>query len=119
LPKKYKSKNREDYFYQIRDLDRDTEKFDGLTDIEKAARLIFLNEPPHGKREPKVRRGIKPDFANKTCFNGLYRMNSQGVFNVPCGKYKNLAICEEIVLRQISEYLNDNEIVILNDCCPV
>jgi DNA adenine methylase len=68
-------------------------KFNKLTNIEKAARLIFLN---------------------KTCFNGLYRVNSQGLFNVPYGKYKNPAICEELVLRQISNYLNVNEIKILN-----
>jgi DNA adenine methylase len=94
LLKKYKTKNKEEYFYQIRNLDRDTEKFNELTNIEKAARLIFLN---------------------KTCFNGLYRVNSQGLFNVPYGKYKNPAICEEIVLRQINEYLNNNEIVIINN----
>ena len=75
-------------------MDRDSMKFSKLTNTEKAARLIFLN---------------------KTCFNGLYRVNSQGLFNVPYGKYKDPAICEEIVLRQISNYLNSNEINILND----
>ncbi|MDR1315444.1 MAG: DNA adenine methylase [Spirochaetales bacterium] len=90
----YKNKNNEDYFYQIRNSDRDTEKFNNLTDVEKAARLIFLN---------------------KTCFNGLYRVNSQGFFNVPYGKYKNPAICEEPVLRQIHKYLNDNEICIFSN----
>jgi DNA adenine methylase len=94
LLNKYKEKNDEKYFYETRNLDRDTKKFNKLTNIEKAARLIFLN---------------------KTCFNGLYRVNSQGLFNVPYGKYKNPAICEEIVLRQISNYLNANKIDILND----
>jgi DNA adenine methylase len=93
LLKKYQKKNDEEYFYEIRNMDRDLVKFNNLTNIEKAARLIFLN---------------------KTCFNGLYRVNSQGLFNVPYGKYKNPAICEEIVLRQISDYLNSNEIGILN-----
>jgi DNA adenine methylase len=90
---KYKDKNDEEYFYEIRNLDRETKKFGSLTNVEKAARLIFLN---------------------KTCFNGLYRVNSQGLFNVPYGRYKNPAICEEIVLRQISKYLNACKIVILN-----
>jgi DNA adenine methylase len=93
LLRKYKEKNDEEYFYEIRNLDRETKKFDTLTNVEKAARLIFLN---------------------KTCFNGLYRVNSQGLFNVPYGRYKNPAICEEIVLRQISKYLNTCEIAILN-----
>jgi DNA adenine methylase len=94
LLKKYKEKNDEEYFYEIRNWDRNTGKFKQLTDAEKAARVIFLN---------------------KTCFNGLYRVNSQGLFNVPYGKYKNPAICEELVLRQISNYLNSNEIAILNN----
>jgi DNA adenine methylase len=93
LLKKHKDKNNKDYFYEIRNMDRDTAKFDKLTNAEKAARLIFLN---------------------KTCFNGLYRVNSRGLFNVPYGSYKNPAICEEIVLRQISRYLNTREVDILN-----
>jgi DNA adenine methylase len=93
LLKKYKEMNDEEYYYEIRNLDRDSVKFNKLKNVEKAARLIFLN---------------------KTCFNGLYRVNSQGLFNVPYGKYKNPAICEELVLRQINNYLNANEIKILN-----
>ncbi|GHU02470.1 site-specific DNA-methyltransferase (adenine-specific) [Spirochaetia bacterium] len=92
--KNYQDMNDEESFYTIRNVDRDTIKFNTLTNVEKAARLIFLN---------------------KTCFNGLYRVNSQGLFNVPYGRYKNPAVCEEIVLRQISDYLNANEIDILNN----
>ncbi|MCL2722055.1 MAG: DNA adenine methylase [Treponema sp.] len=91
--KKYQKKNSKDFYYEIRNMDRDPKIFAKLTSIEKAARLIFIN---------------------KTCFNGLYRVNSQGLFNVPYGKYKNPSICEETLLRQISNYLNISKINILN-----
>ena len=92
LLRTHKDNNNEEYYYEVRNMDRNSVKFMKLTNIEKAARLIFLN---------------------KTCFNGLYRVNSRGLFNVPYGKYKNPAICEDIVLRQISNYLNSNKIEIL------
>jgi DNA adenine methylase len=93
LLKNYQDKNNKAFYYEIRSIDRDAAQFDKLGEVEKAARLIFLN---------------------KTCYNGLYRVNSRGSFNVPCGKYKNPAICEEAVLRGISNYLNASDVVILN-----
>jgi DNA adenine methylase len=84
-------KNSREYYYAIRGLDRDPLAFGRLTDTEKAARLIFLN---------------------KTCYNGLYRVNSRGFFNVPYGRYKNPAICEEQVLRAVHEYLSSGDIEI-------
>jgi DNA adenine methylase len=77
------------YFYAARD------KFNSLklsedSAIEKAALFIFLN---------------------KTCFNGLYRVNKKGQFNVPMGAYKNPTICDEDNLRNISEALQSVEIV--------
>ena len=50
---------------------------------------------------------------NKTCFNGLYRVNSKGQFNVPMGAYKNPMICDEENLRNINKVLQNVTIV----CC--
>lgn len=77
------------YYYNIRD------KFNSLvlsedTSIEKAAHFIFLN---------------------KTCFNGLYRVNRKGQFNVPMGAYRNPTICDDENLRNIHEALQNVTIV--------
>ncbi len=50
-------------------------------------------------------------FLNKTCFNGLYRVNKKGLFNVPMGSYKNPNICDESNLRNISYHLQKVKII--------
>ena len=50
-------------------------------------------------------------FLNRTCFNGLYRVNKKGLFNVPCGKYMQPQICDEDTLRTDSELLKRVEIL--------
>ncbi len=50
-------------------------------------------------------------FLNRTCFNGLYRVNKKGLFNVPWGKYKQLSMCDEATLRADSELLKHVEIL--------
>lgn len=85
--------NDEAYFYEIRELDRNQKKFSALSDVERASRVIFLN---------------------KTCYNGLFRVNSSGEFNSPFGRYKNPNIVNEITIRAVSNYLSKNNIQILN-----
>ncbi|MDR0589691.1 MAG: DNA adenine methylase [Spirochaetaceae bacterium] len=92
LLKEHEKNNTREYFYFVRNWDRDGPGFTRLPEVETAGRLIFLN---------------------KTCFNGLYRVNARGLFNVPRGKYKNPRICEENLLRGISVYLKNNDITIL------
>jgi DNA adenine methylase len=85
-----KHQNESGYFYEIRSWDR-SEDFKRLTNVQRASRIIYLN---------------------KTCFNGLYRVNSAGAFNVPFGKYKSPNIVNEPTLKAVSEYLNANNIII-------
>lgn len=84
--------NNSEYFYQIRGLDRQ-DGFDELSKVDRASRVIYLN---------------------KTCFNGLYRVNSSGEFNTPFGRYKNPNIINETVLKAVSNYLQKNEIKLLS-----
>jgi DNA adenine methylase len=87
-----KHRNTEKYFYEVRSQDREKE-FGELSDVERASRIIFLN---------------------KTCYNGLFRVNSQGQFNVPFGNYAKPVIVDEVVIRAVSHYLNEAEVELIN-----
>lgn len=78
-----KYKNDKEIYYQIRSLDRKP-GLEKLSKVERAARTIYLN---------------------RTCYNGLYRVNSRGHFNVPFGRYSNPKICDETNLRSVSQAL--------------
>lgn len=78
----------ERFYYDLRAVDIDTR-----SDVEVAARFIYLN---------------------KTCFNGLYRENKAGRFNVPFGRYTNPTICDEEALRACSEALKGAHIAVLD-----
>jgi len=90
--RKHQEMNSKEYYYELRELDR-KEVFEHLSDLDRAARIIYLN---------------------KTCFNGLFRVNSQGQFNVPYGDNKNPVVADEVVIRAVSKYLNENSIQIAN-----
>jgi len=84
----HKENHSKEYYYQIRD--RFNSKSGG---IEESAMFLYLN---------------------KTCFNGLYRENSKGEFNVPFGRYKNPNIVNEKTLRKASELLQGVEIRLMD-----
>jgi DNA adenine methylase len=79
-----KHKTNKDYFLEVRAQDPNK-----LSDVAVASRFIFLN---------------------RTCFNGMYRVNSKGGFNVPFGKYTNPLICDEDNLRKVSKALYNIDI---------
>ena len=79
----HQKKHNTDYYYKIRNLDRGNVQLSG---VERAARTIYLN---------------------KTCYNGLYRVNSKGQFNTPIGNYKNPQILNENILRNANQALQD------------
>ena len=88
----HKKKNTETYYYKIRSKDR-CKNYEKMSSVAKASRIIYLN---------------------KTCYNGLFRVNSQGQFNVPFGRYRNPNILDEVVLKAVSDYLKKAQVTILN-----
>lgn len=90
---KHETNHSEDYYYQIRDLDRDKKKFNKMADYKRAARTIYLN---------------------KACFNGLYRVNSKNEFNVPSGKKTKVNTYDGPNLGIIHCLLNMNDIKLLS-----
>jgi DNA adenine methylase len=78
-------KNNADFFYAVRDWDRDRESYASIHPIKRAARIIYLN---------------------KTCYNGLFRVNNAGEFNSPFGHYRSPNIVNAPLLRGVGEYLN-------------
>lgn len=81
--------NEKEHFYQVRDWDRNKEQYRQLSKVQKAARIIYLN---------------------KTCYNGLFRVNNSGEFNTPFGNYKKPNIVNAPVLSAVSQYFRQAQI---------
>lgn len=85
---------RKEFFYRNRDRFNEIKvHYDGSPNAELAALFIYLN---------------------KTCFNGLYRVNSKGLYNTPFGKYKKPLICDNNNIINVSKYLQ-NVIIVCGD----
>lgn len=82
----------EEHYYEVRNMDKNP-KFLSLPIYERAARMIYLN---------------------KSCFNGLYRVNSKGYFNVPSGKKRTINCYEKENLKEISNFFLTSKFKILN-----
>ncbi len=83
--KQFQQKHSREFYYEVREWDRD-KNFKNIDKVLRAARFIYLN---------------------KTCFNGLYRVNKNGYFNVPIGRYKNPKIYDEELILNASYALKD------------
>lgn len=84
----HEKNNSKEYYYELRSQDR-RDEFKKLSSVERAARIIYLN---------------------KTCFNGLFRVNSQGQFNVPYGDYVNPTIADPVIIKAVSAFLNQRSV---------
>ena len=82
---KLEEEERQIYFYDVRKEYNSYKLEEGLN-VKRASEFIFLN---------------------RTCFNGLYRVNKNGQFKVPCGKYKNPTICDSKNLRNLSKLIQN------------
>lgn len=78
---------------------------------ERKQFFMSVRDQYNDKNQDPVENTTKFIFLNKTCFNGLYRVNKKGFFNVPFGKYTNPTICDPDTIRKDSELLQQVEIL--------
>lgn len=89
----------------IKQLEKKEKNFISLDNEERQKYFYDIREEYNSyklKNELNIKRASEFIFLNKTCFNGLYRVNKDGKFNVPCGKHKNPTICDSNNLRNLS-----------------
>lgn len=91
--KLHEANHSEEYYYQIRDLDRHPRKFAKETVAFKASRCLYLN---------------------KACFNGLYRVNGKGYFNVPSAQREKVKCFDDENMKQLYDYFHKRRPVILS-----
>lgn len=89
---KHEKYHSEEYYYQVREWDRD----------------------PRFELEPLWKRAARAIYLNKSCFNGLYRVNAKGYFNVPSAKKEHVVTYSKANMEEIHEYLKDDNITILS-----
>ena len=82
----------EEYYYQVREWDRD----------------------PRFELEPLWKRAARAIYLNKSCFNGLYRVNAKGYFNVPSAKKEHVVTYSKANMEEIHEYFKDDNVTILS-----
>ena len=93
LCKEHEKNHSEDYYYQVRDMDKKKRAYEALPMYVKAARCLYLN---------------------KACFNGLYRVNSKGQFNVPFNGKEEVNCFVEDNFLELHKYFHRRKPIILN-----
>ena len=95
----------------ILELTRIQTEYLALDNVERKNYFLFQRNRFNEKNNSDVKTAALLIFLNRTCFNGLYRVNSKGKFNVPYGKYTNPKICDEETLRADSAILQRVEVL--------
>ena len=97
----------------ITNLDRLEKNYLAITDQEGRSQVFYeVRERYNQHIGDRIERASQLLFLNKTCFNGLFRVNRRGQFNVPFGKYANPTICNARILRADSELLQSAHVEI-------
>ena len=97
----------------ITNLDKYEKDYLAITDQEGRSQIFYeVRERYNQHLGDSIERASQLIFLNKTCFNGLYRVNRRGQFNVPFGKYANPTICNAKLLRADSLLLQSAQVVI-------